>query len=286
MGQAYDVGAMTWPTAGMKCTIGSGVYISPKTESTTIAASGSHFAPSSIMPLHNTPSSGCSWGSSKPQIPNLNDNVSIATMYLRAKVCKVPVMNPCGKKKTGSGKLTGRPLTSQVRMNSMRDRASFIHDPSVFIVAKLTFSQMGGSWLFINPTYMSSRSEDMMASPPIARLNKLRDEDMFVMSRLNLTISCINTVSSDVNKPLSWITKVVGPLSSSSNSAGMRSSASSITSITISSEDFPPPPPPSRGCSARIEDMSVLLSARLKVILAFSCMPNISGSSICGKEEK
>ena len=62
---------------------------------------------------------------------------------------------------------------------------------------------------------------------------------MLVMRRLNLTISCMSTVSSDVSKPLSWITKVVGPLSSSSSSAGMRSSASSITSMTISSEDFP-----------------------------------------------
>merc|ERR1711871_1053841 len=137
-------------------------------------------------------------------------------MYLRAMVCKVPVMNPCGKKKTGNGKETGRPFTNQVRMNSMRDRASFIHDPSVFMVAKLTFSQMGGSWLFIRPTYMSSRSLDMMASPPMARLNNDRDEDMFVMRRLNLTISCMSTVSSDVSRPLSWITKVVGPLSSSS----------------------------------------------------------------------
>merc|ERR1712091_680293 len=188
MGHAYDVGAMTWPTAGMKCTIGSGVYISPSTESTTIAASGSHFAPSSIMPEHNTPSSGCVSGGSNPQMPNLNDSVSMATMYFLANVCKVPVMKPCGKKKTGSGKLTGRPLTSHVRMNSIRDSASFIHDPSVFIVAKDTFSQIGGNWLFIKPTYMSSKSDDMIAKPPIARLKRLRDEDMFVMSRLNLTI--------------------------------------------------------------------------------------------------
>ena len=34
---------------------------------------------------------------------------------------------------------------------------------------------------------------------------------MFVIRRLNLTISCISTVSNDVSKPLSWITKVVGP---------------------------------------------------------------------------
>merc|ERR1719364_519845 len=153
----------------MKCTIGSGVYISPSTESTTMAWSGSHFAPSSIMPEHKTPSSGYVSGGSNPQMPNLNDSVSMATMYFLANVCKVPVMNPCGKKKTGSGKLTGRPLTSQVRMNSILDNASFIHDPRVFMVAKDTFSQIGGSWLFISPTYMSSRSEDMIARPPMAR---------------------------------------------------------------------------------------------------------------------
>merc|ERR1719324_1147725 len=112
----------------------------------------------------DTPSSGCVSGGSNPQMPNLNDSVSMATMYFLAKVCKVPVIKPCGKKKTGNGKLTGRPLTNQVRMNSMRDSASFIQLPSVFIVAKDTFSQIGGSWLFISPTYMSSRSLDMIAS--------------------------------------------------------------------------------------------------------------------------
>merc|ERR1719324_1828635 len=93
----------------------------------------------------DTPSSGCVSGGSNPQMPNLNDSVSMATMYFLAKVWSVPVMNPCGKKKTGSGKETGRPFTSQVLMNSIRLSASFIQLPSVFMVAKDTFSQIGGS---------------------------------------------------------------------------------------------------------------------------------------------
>ena len=115
------------------------------------------------------------------------------------------------------------------------------------MVAKDTFSQIGGSWLFIKPTYMSSRSDDMIARPPMARLSNESEEDILVMSRLNLTISCMSTVSNDVNKPLSWMTNVVGPVRKSTSESGAPDNASLSPStaenanvLTESSGERPP----------------------------------------------
>ena len=76
---------------------------------------------------------------------NSNDRLSMASLCRRANVCSEAVMKPCGKKKTGSGKAAGWPLTSHLRMKATRNMRSATHEPSVLSEAKDTFSQMGGS---------------------------------------------------------------------------------------------------------------------------------------------
>ena len=58
-------------------------------------------------------------------------------------------------------------------MKSMRNRLSLTQEPSVLSVSKETLRQMGGSWLLRKAVYMSSRSDDMMTKPPIARRSSL-----------------------------------------------------------------------------------------------------------------
>mmetsp|Transcript_17785 Transcript_17785/g.59986 ORF Transcript_17785/g.59986 Transcript_17785/m.59986 type:complete len:257 (-) Transcript_17785:5523-6293(-) len=233
------------------------------------------------------PSSGPCANSVSRSTSYLNCRVSMATWYLRAYVCSVPVMNPWGKKKTGSGKDTGRPPKSQPRKNSTRWTVSLTHDPSVFSVAKLTAVQTGGRTLLVKETYISSNSDDMITKPLIARCSSLREERMRERRRLNLTISWASTVSKDVSRPFGCTTNVLGPLSSSSSAGGIFEAMSAMISSTVSSAVLPPPPPPpSRGCRTNMDVSRAADSFRLYVISAFSCIPKISGSSTMGKEPK
>ena len=51
-------------------------------------------------------------------------------------------------------------------------------------------------------------------------------------------------------------------------------------------EALPAPPPASRGCNPRIFSMRRRLVVLLYIVLAFSCMPKISGLSTAGRESR
>ena len=93
-------------------------------------------------------------------------------------------------------------------------------------------------------------------------------------------------MAKDVINPLPWMTKVVGPASSSFKSNGACCSNDSANIMTVSSEDIPPPPPLARGCNDRIAAIKDNDSLVLKVTLALVCIPNTSGSSVVVDREE
>mmetsp|Transcript_74775 Transcript_74775/g.141653 ORF Transcript_74775/g.141653 Transcript_74775/m.141653 type:complete len:211 (-) Transcript_74775:479-1111(-) len=207
----------------------------------------------------------------------------MATLYLRANVCSVPVMKPCGKKNTGSAKLKGWPSCNQVRKKMQRLIKSFTHDPKLFRLANDTLIHSLGKELFMNAVYISSSSGLITMKPWIAFFTSLKVAVIATSKRLNLIISCVSTIAKLLSNPLGCSTNVDSPASSSSSLSGIWLSNKSASSVTTSSGLLPPPPPPARGCSAKMLPMRVMLCVLLKLVLAFSCMPKISGLSTVGK---
>mmetsp|Transcript_8238 Transcript_8238/g.18043 ORF Transcript_8238/g.18043 Transcript_8238/m.18043 type:complete len:270 (-) Transcript_8238:2436-3245(-) len=257
-------------------------------ESSILSVDRLNLPPSMYSPYTKAPVAGGDSMSLLSRAVTSQPMRSVSTAILKSleKVCLTAVMKPCGKKNTGSGKAQGSPFSSHTRMKATRNSRSATHEPSVFREAKEVRSQMEGSWLLRKAVYMASRSELITIMPLMAFLMLDRELRRVFSRRLNLTISWARQMASEVSRPLGWRMKVVAPASSSSSKLGHFSKKTSANSTTTSSEVLPPPPEEERGCRERMAAMRPSDSLVLKVTLAFSCMPNTSGSSLSGRLSK
>jgi hypothetical protein len=78
---------------------------------------------------------------------NLNDNLSIAIAFLRAKFCKLPVTNAWGKKKPLIQKMLGVPFWIQFFKKFTRKMSSSIQAPSGFRDRNPLLAQSFPTWL-------------------------------------------------------------------------------------------------------------------------------------------
>lgn len=149
--------------------------------------------------------------------------------------------------------------------------------------AKETFRQRPGNTLFWKAKYISSNSCDMTAKPLIAFLSYAKVLFKVDSRMLNFSISWSSTMESECIFPSSFVTKCSWfPVALLSNSGSWASNSSAIC-ITISSGVFPPLPPKlTLGWMAKIVYMILFDYWVWYVMLAFSCIPNTSGSSKFG----
>ena len=139
--------------------------------------------------------------------------------------------------------------------------------------------------LYNKSSYMPSKSADITTKPLMAFCNSFTVFLAKRNKRLNFFISWLNTVANESIKPSESILKVVFPAFLISNSSGISSSNDAAISCTFSSGVFPPAPPPelARGCIIKITFTISVVCCICEATFAFSCIPNISGSSFKGK---